>query len=236
MAAVVAKERWKTNVPSLPDVLEAWVSPLKAAIEDDEGVLKSVVEQRWKGIDFKDFGEHKGRGEGRRGKHSANFTVMTLPWQQNNSCLRVCVSLSPFCAGVIATVPFSKGDVICDYHGKLISESEGKRLMDAVQEGEMCYLFFFRGRLGTKLCVDSQNFPCECHPGKDTFGRRMNHSGKAANVKPVVFQLSFPDGAKDTVLFLAQRNIAVNEELLWDYGVRRRSFGEEGMDLTWLDD
>ena len=26
MAAVVAKERWKTNVPSLPDVLEAWVS------------------------------------------------------------------------------------------------------------------------------------------------------------------------------------------------------------------
>ena len=37
MAAVVAKEKWKTNVPSLPDVLKAWVSPLKAAIEDDEG-------------------------------------------------------------------------------------------------------------------------------------------------------------------------------------------------------
>ena len=121
-------------------------------------------------------------------------------------------------------MPFSKGDVICDYHGKLISESEGKRLMDAVQEGEMCYLFFVRGRLGTKLCVDSQNFPCECHPGKDAFGRRMNHSGKASNVKPVVFQLNFPDGAKDAVLFLAQRNIAVNEELRWDYGVRREVF------------
>ncbi|XP_056440967.1 uncharacterized protein LOC130378059 [Gadus chalcogrammus] len=199
VAAVVARENWKTNVPSLPDVFKAWVSPLKAAIEDDEGVLKSVVEQRWKGIDFKDYGEHKGRG-------------------------------------VIATMPFPKGHVICDYHGKLIPESEGKRLMDAMQEGVMSYLFFIRGRLGTKLCVDSQNFPCECHPGKDTFGRRMNHSGKAANVKPVVFQLNFPDGAKDTVLFLAKRDIEVNEELLWDYGVRRRSFGAEGMDLPWLDD
>ena len=56
VAAIVAKEEWKTNVPSLPDVLQAWVSPLKAAIEDDKGVLKSVVEQRWKGIDFIFFG------------------------------------------------------------------------------------------------------------------------------------------------------------------------------------
>ncbi|CAL8359774.1 unnamed protein product [Gadus morhua 'NCC'] len=128
VAAIVAKEEWKTNVPSLPDVLQAWVSPLKAAIEDDKGVLKSVVEQRWKGIDFKDFREHKGRG-------------------------------------VIATMPFSKGEVICDCHGKLISESEGKKMMDEMQEGVMCYLFFVRGRLGTKLCIDSQNFPCECRPG-----------------------------------------------------------------------
>ncbi|XP_030198682.1 uncharacterized protein LOC115532850 [Gadus morhua] len=128
VAAIVAKEEWKTNVPSLPDVLQAWVSPLKAAIEDDKGVLKSVVEQRWKVIDFKDFREHKGRG-------------------------------------VIATMPFSKGEVICDCHGKLISESEGKKMMDEMQEGVMCYLFFVRGRLGTKLCIDSQNFPCECRPG-----------------------------------------------------------------------
>ncbi|CAL8242038.1 unnamed protein product [Gadus morhua 'NCC'] len=175
VAAIVAKEEWKTNVPSLPDVLQAWVSPLKAAIEDDKGVLKSVVEQRWKGIDFKDFREHKGRG-------------------------------------VIATMPFSKGEVICDCHGKLISESEGKKMMDEMQEGVMCYLFF------------------------DTFGRRMNDSGKASNVKPVLIQLNFADGPQDTVLFLAQRNIAGNEELRWDYGVRRMSFRDEGMDLAWLDD
>jgi hypothetical protein len=64
----------------------------------------------------------------------------------------------------------------------------------------------------------------------------MNDSGKASNVKPVVFQLNFADGPQDTVLFLAQRNIAGNEELRWDYGVRRMSFRDEGMDLAWLDD
>ena len=64
----------------------------------------------------------------------------------------------------------------------------------------------------------------------------MNDSGKASNVKPVLIQLNFADGPQDTVLFLAQRDIDVNEELGLDYGVRRRSFGEEGMDLTWLDD
>ncbi len=125
--------------------------------------------------------------------------------------------------------------MICDYHGKLISESEGKKKMDEMQEGAMCYLFFFRGRLGTKLCIDSQNSPCECHPGKDTFGRRMNHSGKAFNVKPAVFRLNFADGPRDTVLFLAHKNIAVGEELCFDYGVRRMSFNGEGMDVGWVD-
>ena len=160
---------------------------------------------------------------------------MTLPRQRNNSRLCVCVSPPLSRAGVVATMPFSKGDVVCDYHGKLVSESEGKKRMDATRPGAACYLFFFRGRLGTKLCVDSQDFPCECHPGKDTFGRRLNHSGKAPNVKPVVFRLNFADGPKDTVLFLAQRNIAVDQELRWDYGVRRTSFRGEGMDLAWLD-
>lgn len=61
--AVVAKQNWSTNVPSARDVLQMWLSPLKAAIEDDKEILKSVVEQRWKGLDLKDFGDPKGKGE-----------------------------------------------------------------------------------------------------------------------------------------------------------------------------
>ncbi|KAL7398000.1 hypothetical protein ABVT39_002975 [Epinephelus coioides] len=59
--AIIAKERWETNVPSFRDVLQAWVSPLKTAIEDNQDVIKSVVEQKWK-----NFGEPKGKGEERQ--------------------------------------------------------------------------------------------------------------------------------------------------------------------------
>lgn len=132
-------------------------------------------------------------------------------------------------------MPFSKGDVVCDYHGRLISEAEGKAIQEEQQEG-MGYLFFFKGKDGAHLCVDAQTFPCQCHPDRDTFGRRINHSAKNFNLKPEVYRLNFPDGPRDTVLFRASKNIRCNEELRFDYGVRRKSFKGEGMDLEWLDD
>lgn len=61
MAALVAKEKWDTNAPAFKDVLRAWVSPLKAAIEDDKAILESVTDQKWKGIDIKDFWRTKGQ-------------------------------------------------------------------------------------------------------------------------------------------------------------------------------
>lgn len=64
--AIATKEGWLTNVPSFTDVLQAWVSPLKTAIEENEDIMKSVVEQKWRGIALKDFGEPKGKGEERQ--------------------------------------------------------------------------------------------------------------------------------------------------------------------------
>lgn len=132
-------------------------------------------------------------------------------------------------------MPFSRGDIVCDYHGKLISEAEGKMMMEQ-HTGGMGYLLFFKAKGGVPMCIDAQTFPCECHPQKDTYGRRMNHSQKQSNIKPVRFCLNFSDGPRETVLFLATKDIKVSEELLWDYGVRRRSFRGEGIDLEWLDD
>lgn len=57
------------------------------------------------------------------------------------------------CAGVIATMPFSQGDVICDHHGRVIPQPEGERMMDKLDEG-MCFLFFLEGTGGVKLCID----------------------------------------------------------------------------------
>ncbi|KAI7801292.1 hypothetical protein IRJ41_003851 [Triplophysa rosa] len=119
--------------------------------------------------------------------------------------------------GVITTMKFKMNQVVCDYHGA----------------GETC-----RGAviLAEPLCIDAQNFPCICHPEQDTYGRRMNHSRKVNNVRPLRVKMHFPDGQRECVLFLALRDIGVGEELLWDYGVRRSSFHGEGRDVAWLDD
>lgn len=46
-------------------MLQAWVSPVKVAVEDDPPIITAVVEQRWGGLVLKDFGEPKGKGEER---------------------------------------------------------------------------------------------------------------------------------------------------------------------------
>lgn len=136
--------------------------------------------------------------------------------------------------GVVATREFASGDIVCDYHGNVITASEGRSMM-ADLNGEAGYLFFFKS--GDKsLCVDAQTFPCSCHPQMDTFGRRINHSSKAANIKPFGCKMTLNGEEKDIVLFKAMRDITVDEELKFDYGVNRKSFRGEGLDLKWLDD
>lgn len=58
----IEREGWNTNIPSISAVLDAWVSQVKSATESDDSIMKCVLEQKWKGIDFKDFGEPKGKG------------------------------------------------------------------------------------------------------------------------------------------------------------------------------
>ncbi|KAK5900159.1 hypothetical protein CesoFtcFv8_009562 [Champsocephalus esox] len=109
-----------------------------------------------------------------------------------------------------------KGDVVCDYHGTLMSDAEGRGREDSI------YRFFFK-----ELCIDASS-RCDCHPEVETYGRFLNHSRKRPNLKPKRFDLTFPDGPRELLVFLALQNIKVGEELLWDYGVTRTSFGGEG--------
>lgn len=97
------------------------------------------------------------------------------------------------------------------------------------------YVFFFKDG-NEDLCVDAGNASCPCHPDMETFGRLINHSKKRPNVRPVACRMDFPEGARIVIFFRAMRDLAVNEELLFDYGVSRDSFGGEGRELTWLDD
>ena len=46
----------------------------------------------------------------------------------------------------------------------------------------------------------------------------MNHSKTQANVTPILYQLN----KKPRLVFLAKRDISVGEELVYDYGERKR--------------
>lgn len=138
--------------------------------------------------------------------------------------------------GVVTTMPFKKGEIICDYHGEELSHEEGLRRREALPRVSSSYMYFFKGLGGRTLCLDAQSWPCPCHPGMETFGRLMNHSRHRNNVRPFVKLLTLPQGPRECVLFRALRDISMGEELLLDYGVRRGSFRGEGKNLDWLDD
>ncbi|XP_029903855.1 uncharacterized protein LOC115356767 [Myripristis murdjan] len=136
--------------------------------------------------------------------------------------------------GVIANRRFVKGEIVCDYHGNVIQASEGRAMLGAHEDG-MCYLFFFKD--GERdLCIDAQTFPCSCHKDLDTVGRRINHSSKKPNLKPVHVLLNADGVNLDVILFKALIDIETGTELKFHYGVNRKSHRGEGLDLDWLDE
>lgn len=135
--------------------------------------------------------------------------------------------------GVVATEAFRKGSIVCDYHGGIITAEEGRKIMESVST-EMGDLFFFKSDR-QDLCVDAQTIPCPCHPSLDTVGRRIKHSKKSCNLKPRHCKMKFPDGERHVILFLATKDISVNEELLYDHSWGRKSFLMDGLDLDRFD-
>ncbi|XP_051741310.1 uncharacterized protein LOC127507920 isoform X2 [Ctenopharyngodon idella] len=118
--------------------------------------------------------------------------------------------------GVVATRRFSKGDIVCDYHGKVIPAAEGRAMMQNIHD-EAGYVFFFKA--GQRdLCIDAQTFPCECHPDANTVGRRINHSSKRPNLKPFHCVLKVNGEDKDVILFKALQDITVDTQFKFDYG------------------
>ncbi|XP_077111460.1 uncharacterized protein LOC143767207 isoform X2 [Ranitomeya variabilis] len=123
--------------------------------------------------------------------------------------------------GLHTTHAFTKGDIICDYHGVLI-EGHGAEKRQATVREHKCYMFFFN--IGEKVwCFDAREAPCSCHPDMpSTFGRKINHSPKNYNVKPVLKYII--DDSTPSMLFVANCNIKPGAELLYDYRVKQNQF------------
>uniref|UniRef100_A0A8C1S358 Si:dkey-23a23.2 n=1 Tax=Cyprinus carpio TaxID=7962 RepID=A0A8C1S358_CYPCA len=133
--------------------------------------------------------------------------------------------------GVVATRPFSKGDIVCDYHGKVIRAAEGMAMMEGHHD-EARYLFFFK-TAQRDLCIDART-GCDCHPDTDTVGRRIKCCSKRPNLEPLHCVMKVNGEDQDVILFKALQDISIDTQLKFYSGAIRKSF--LGLDLDWLDE
>ncbi|XP_060063631.1 uncharacterized protein LOC132544082 [Ylistrum balloti] len=123
-----------------------------------------------------------------------------------------------------------KGEIVCNYHGKHAPASQGKEaLLKEVKDENANYITFYNDG-GKQTCVNANRIPCECHPEKveGTFGQLISHSRLNINCKPIQRKIR----GKSHIFIQAVREFNFNEELLFDYGVRR---AENGQRISWLD-
>ncbi len=131
--------------------------------------------------------------------------------------------------GVFAKRPFQKREVVCEYHGQLVSREDG---MAIASTGGVCagHLFFYKNKKKEAMCIDAHEDSCQCHPMSFNYGRLIRHSSKRANIRPRLFVLD----DRDVILFIASQDILIEEELLYDYGSKWRSYAGKRLELDWI--
>ncbi|KAK9522804.1 hypothetical protein VZT92_019249 [Zoarces viviparus] len=114
--------------------------------------------------------------------------------------------------GIFAAKIFKKGEFVVEYHGDLLELAEAKiREAQYTQDPQKgCYMYYFQYRSKT-YCVDATE-------ETSRLGRLINHS-KAGNCQT---RLHAIDGTPHLIL-VASRDIAGEEELLYDYGDRSKA-------------
>ncbi|XP_077978108.1 uncharacterized protein LOC144433636 [Glandiceps talaboti] len=116
--------------------------------------------------------------------------------------------------GVFAAKEYTKGDYLMWYEGERLSGKEASEKENEYDEtGDGSYIFFFKDK-GKPVAIDATRI--------ETIAKYVNddHVKPNSTMKKVVDQ----SGTNHLCLF-AIRDIAVNEEILYNYG--------EGLDLPW---
>lgn len=145
--------------------------------------------------------------------------------------------------GIIASKPITSGEFVCVYAGDTISSKEArKKEIDYSKEETTrgCYMYYFTHKSAKLWYVQSDTLLCiilyvrtfltysvDATRESGRLGRLINHSKTEANLKTRVIEL---DGTPYLCLFAA-RDVMVGEELLFDYGERRRDVINS---LPWL--
>ncbi|KRX61686.1 N-lysine methyltransferase SETD8-A, partial [Trichinella sp. T9] len=115
--------------------------------------------------------------------------------------------------GVIAKRKFAHEEFVVEYRGELIEIAEAQRREERYQKNSRigCYMFYFYFK-GKQYCLDATRE--SVHKG-----RLLNHSAKGSNLKSKILEVN----NRPHVIFLAKRDIEAGEELLYDYGDRRKN-------------
>ncbi|KAL1274274.1 hypothetical protein QQF64_027088 [Cirrhinus molitorella] len=113
--------------------------------------------------------------------------------------------------GIFADRAFQKDQFVVEYHGDLleIADAKARESQYAQDPTTGCYMYYFRYHDKT-YCVDAT---------KETnrLGRLINHS-KNGNLRTKLHEIN----GTPHLIFLASRDIKVDEELLYDYGDRSK--------------
>lgn len=116
--------------------------------------------------------------------------------------------------GTFAIKMIPKGSRICEYEGQLIKDPKikGERWPPNIENwtSEGNFSFFFKTADGRKWCIDAN--------ASSGPGRKINHSKREQNVKPVVDE----SGEWPKVCFVAVRDIEPGQELFYDYQENER--------------
>jgi len=123
--------------------------------------------------------------------------------------------------GVRSKIPIEQGALCLEYRGERITRKEAIAREEADPNATECYTFWAKYR-DQWVIIDATK-------EEKSIARYVNHSKQHANLVPI---LSNRMAAKDIkIVFKAIRNIAVGEELLFDYKDNRKGAVEAN---SWL--
>jgi histone-lysine N-methyltransferase SETD8 len=122
---------------------------------------------------------------------------------------------------VFAESEIMKDDYVVEYKGELVTSKVAKS-REKLYEGDQskgCYMYYFK--------VDGKNYCIDATEEDNSLGRIINHSINDSNVKA---KSAVVEG-KPRLFFIATKDIGRGEEVLVDYGDRRKDVMEEN---PWL--
>lgn len=125
--------------------------------------------------------------------------------------------------GVFAMVNFASGQIICNYHGKKVTQEQYNETIEELTSSDPATLEKLSNYALSMRAEDPFNkgkyFVILAHEEDGSYGRLLNHSAKHPNCYSRFKVMTKPSGEQETLAFIkANRNIHKGEELLWNYG------------------